>query len=93
MENRIFEISWLGPIKAESCPDVNPYPVRPIVLRQVGKFGYDQFVGYVYNEDALKNLHVGDLISVSLSFFVHKNKGVYYQDVYFSNLKKIKEIE
>lgn len=87
----LFTVEKLGPIKLETCPEMKPYPVRRITAKEYGKWQHNKFIGTVALDDALLDLHEGDIISARLSFHICKYKGKWVQRVCFDNLIKLKE--
>lgn len=86
--DKIFIVKQLGRITYETCPEMGSYPVRRMVLKEYGRWKYDEFMGTATLDDALLNLHEGDIISARLSFHVCKRKGKLEQQVSFHNLIK-----
>ena len=82
-----------GPITIKTCEGVKPYPVRRIRVKGYGRFEFDEFIGTVSCEDALLDLHEGDVLLGNMSFFVYKHKGRLLQRVSLSNLVKMKEVD
>lgn len=86
-----LEVVDLGPICFESV-DSKPYPVRELTLKERGRWKFNTFHGSVSGNDALLNLHKGDLVAAEQSFYVTQAKGKKEQRVLFNNVVKLKEI-
>ena len=89
----LFKIVRLGPVTIETCPETKPYPVRKIALKEHGRWTYNEFIGTALLNNALLDLHVGDIVAAELSFHVCKNKGHWEQEVLFDDVVKLKEVD
>ena len=87
-----FEVEDLGAIRIETAEGTKPYPVRQLTLMERGRWASNKFHGSACGNDALLNLHKGDLVATELSFYVTHAKGKKEQRVLFNNVVKIKEI-
>lgn len=92
MLTSLFEIENLGSIRIETAPDVKPYPVRRMTIKEHGRWKHNKFIGFASCDDALLDLHVGDLITCDMSFYVCKHKRKWEQRVLFINVVKNKEV-
>ena len=90
--NHLFEIEKLSPITIETAPDVRPYPVRRMIVKEHGRWKSNKFIGTASCNDALLDLHVGDIIACDMSFYVCKHKRKWEQRVLFINVVKNKEV-
>lgn len=90
----LFDLISVGPLSIESCPeaDVKPYPVRKVRIKEHGKWTFNEFIGTITCNDALIDIHEGDLVSAELSFYVSGKKHP-NQYVLIKNLIKLKKTD
>lgn len=94
MKKFLFNVESVGPITLETYDEtVRPYPVRKLRLRKHGKWEWETFYGKASQDDALINLHVGDVIAADLRFHAYKRNGRWQQHVSFDNIVKLKEVD
>lgn len=91
----LLKVSFVSNPRIESCPeaDVKPYLVRDIRGKDPGKWGVNEFFGTAICNDAMVDIHEGDLIATEMTFHVYGPKDDPVQCTSFSNIIKLKEIE
>ena len=79
-------------IKYEDRGRIESYPEKAIRIKALGAICYDEFIVSVINDDALKELRAGELISIKLNFSVKKKAdGTYEQYVTGSDIVTLNE--
>lgn len=92
---RVLKIISVSNPRIESSPevDVKPYLVRDIRCKDAGRFAVNDFFGTVFDDDAMVDIHEGDLVLAKMYFHVHGPKDDPVQCTSFSNIIKLKEID
>ena len=79
-------------IEYEDRGRIESYPEKTIRIKALGDLCYDEFVVSVINDDALRDLRPGEMISIELNFSVKKrDDGTYEQCVTGSNIVTLNE--
>lgn len=90
----LLKVSHVSDPRIESCPEacVKPYLVRDIRGKDPGKWTINEFFGTAICNDAMVDIHEGDLIATELTFHVFGPKDHPVQGISFSNIIKLKEV-
>ena len=89
MKNQIFRFISYGKMSIEKCEGYKPCLAREIRLEENKCLPVNKFIGTVYDDNAMQDLHKGDIVEAIPNFSIHKKGGKWIQRIVFSNLKKI----
>ena len=95
MMKYLLKVSHVSDPRIESCLEdgIKPYLVRDIRGKDPGKWGVNEFFGTAICNDAMVDIHEGDLIATEMSFHVYGPKNHPVQRTSFSNIIQVSQVK